>query len=144
MWEDFAVTTPGHAAFSLQGNLQNNGPTWHAKATGDFDGDNKDDIILWQNDNSQAAIWLMDGLQVKAGYDVAGSAANGPSWHAIAARDMDGDDRADILWQNDSGAVAVWEDFVPGPGSGTTASFADQFNVVPDVNPTGNLYWHVL
>src|SRR5262249_59499703 len=93
---------------------------WHGKATADFDGDNKDDV-LWQNDNGQAAIWLMDGLQIKSGYNVAGTAANGPGWHIISARDMNHDSRADILFQNDNGQVALWEDFTP---SGSTPPFA--------------------
>ena len=38
----------------------NPGPTWHVKAAADFNGDGKADI-LWQNDNGQAAIWLMNG-----------------------------------------------------------------------------------
>ena len=34
-------------------------PIWHVEDTGDFNGDGKSDI-LWQNDNGQAAIWLMN------------------------------------------------------------------------------------
>jgi len=33
----------------------------------------------------------------------------GPSWHALRTGDFNGDGFADILWQNDSGAVAIWE-----------------------------------
>jgi FG-GAP-like repeat len=141
IWEDHVSTSPGQGHFNLQGNLQDNGPTWHLMATGDFDGDHKDDL-LWQNDNGLAAVWLMDGMQIRAGYTVAGSEANGPTWHTVVARDMNGDDRADIIWQNDNGAVAIWENFTPG--SGTTASFATQLNVDPEVNPTGELFWHVV
>ena len=38
----------------------NPGPNWHVKDAGDFNADSKADI-LWQNDNGQAAIWLMNG-----------------------------------------------------------------------------------
>src|SRR5262249_25177722 len=38
----------------------NPGPGWQIKATGDFNGDNKSDI-LWQGSNGTPAIWLMDG-----------------------------------------------------------------------------------
>jgi hypothetical protein len=33
----------------------------------------------------------------------------GPSWHAVGTGDYNGDGRSDILWQNSSGDVAVWE-----------------------------------
>ena len=33
----------------------------------------------------------------------------GPSWHVKGAGDFNGDGFADILWQNDSGEVAIWE-----------------------------------
>jgi serralysin len=121
----------------VQANLQDNGRTWHVKATGDFDGDHKDDI-LWQNDSGLAAIWLMDGTHVKSGHNIAGSAANGPTWHAVDARDMNGDGRADIVWQNDSGAIALWENFTIGNDG--AAVFATQLNVAS----TPQSDWHVL
>ena len=33
----------------------------------------------------------------------------GPAWHAIGTGDFNGDGRSDILLQNDSGEVVVWE-----------------------------------
>jgi FG-GAP-like repeat len=39
-----------------------------------------------------------------------GSLGNpGPSWHALGTGDFNGDGRSDILLQNDSGEVAIWE-----------------------------------
>ena len=32
----------------------------------------------------------------------------GPTWHVDAAADFNGDGKADILWQNDSGLPAIW------------------------------------
>ena len=32
-----------------------------------------------------------------------------PDWHQLGAADFDGDDKADILWRTDSGALAIWE-----------------------------------
>jgi serralysin len=38
-----------------------------------------------------------------------GSLGNpGPSWRAIATGDFNGDGYADIVWQNNSGEVAIW------------------------------------
>ena len=33
----------------------------------------------------------------------------GTSWHVIGTGDFNGDGKSDILWQNDNGAVAIWE-----------------------------------
>ncbi len=33
----------------------------------------------------------------------------GPSWKAVGIGDFNGDGHADILWQNTSGQVAIWE-----------------------------------
>jgi len=33
----------------------------------------------------------------------------GPGWHIMGVGDYNHDGKSDILWQNSSGAVAVWE-----------------------------------
>ena len=38
----------------------NPGPSWHVKASGDFNADGNPDI-LWQNDSGEGAIWEMNG-----------------------------------------------------------------------------------
>ena len=72
---------------------------------GDFNGDSHDDI-LWQNDNGQAGVWLMNGTNVIGGGTVGPNP--GPSWHVIGAGDFNGDSHDDILWQNDNGQAAIW------------------------------------
>ncbi len=34
---------------------------------------------------------------------------SGPDWHIMGTGDYNNDGKSDILWQNPSGAVAVWE-----------------------------------
>ena len=48
----------------------------------------------------------MNGATMIAGADIGNP---GPSWHARGTGDFNGDGFADILWQNSSGAVAIWE-----------------------------------
>ncbi len=60
--------------------------------------------ILWQNDNGQAAIWLMVGTSLTSGGAVGPNP--GPSWHVIDSGDFDSDGRSDILWQDNSGQAA--------------------------------------
>ena len=85
------------------GGAGNPGPSWHAKASGDFNGDGNPDI-LWQNDSGEAAIWTLSGATRIGG----GSVGNpGPSWHVIGVGDFNRDGLSDILWQNDSGEAAI-------------------------------------
>jgi len=70
----------------------------------DFDRDLHSDILL-QNDNGQAAVWLMNGTNVVTTGNV-GTAD--PTWHVKSAGDFSGDGKADILLQNDNGQAAVW------------------------------------
>jgi VCBS repeat protein len=70
----------------------------------DFDANGQNDI-LWQNDNGQAAVWLMNG-STPSGAAIGGNP--GTSWHAVGTGDFDADGKADVLWQNADGSVAVW------------------------------------
>jgi serralysin len=54
--------------------------------------------------------------------EVAAWAARDPSWHAVGTGDFYDNGYSDILWQNDSGAVAIWEmngtNFIGGGSAG--------------------------
>jgi parallel beta-helix repeat protein len=105
------------------------GNEWHVVGSGDFNGNSHGDF-LWQNDNGQAGVWLMNGLTALAQTNV--GANFGPTWHVIGAGDLNGDGDADILWQNDNGQAGVWL------MNGTTAIL--QANVGLNFGPT----WHVI
>jgi ELWxxDGT repeat protein len=86
-------------------SLGNPGPSWHLKATGDFNADGNPDL-LWQNDSGEVTIWEVDGINVIGN----GSLGNpGPDWHVKGTGDFNYDGLSDILWQNDSGEVAIWD-----------------------------------
>jgi hypothetical protein len=71
----------------------------------DTNGDHKADF-LWQNDNGQPAVWLLDGTTVKGGAAVGSNP--GTSWKLLGASDIDLDGKADFVWQNTNGQAAVW------------------------------------
>ena len=81
------------------------GAPWHIKATGDFNGDGKSDII-WQGDNGTAAMWLMDGTN--ATLSVPRPVNPGSTWHIKGTGDFNGDGKTDIIWQGKNGTAAIW------------------------------------
>src|SRR5215475_3768487 len=89
--------------------LPNPGPTWHVVGDNDFNDDLSDDI-LFQNDNGALAMWTgISAATGTVGHMYAGTQNPGPSWHVVGTGDTNGDHAAGILWQNDDGALALWE-----------------------------------
>ncbi len=101
---------------------------WTAAGVADFDQDGNADI-LWQNEaTQQAAIWYLNpaGLVEKVGFVLRAPEAG---FRIAGARDLDGDQRPDIVWLSGSGSsLVVWHmngaDFlrraaveVSGPGA---------------------------
>jgi len=116
--------------------LPNPGPAWHVVGDNDFDQDLGDDI-LFQNDNGSLAVWTgIDTAAGTIGGMFAGTQNPGPTWHVVGTGDTDLlGGRAGILWQNNNGALVLWEN--PTFAAGTTT-----FNTVaalPSVDPS----WHV-
>lgn len=79
------------------------GPAWHVAALGDFNGDNRDDI-LWRNDSGQINMMRMNGPSVVA-IEFLTSAT--PSWHVTGVGDYNGDGRDDLLCRNDDGTIKL-------------------------------------
>jgi Ca2+-binding RTX toxin-like protein len=106
--------------------------SWHVAATGDFNGDQRSDI-LWRNDSG--VIFNFLGT-VNGGFSSNGDnsyVAVDNSWHVAGAGDFNGDGRSDILWRNDNGAMF---DFLGAPNGGFTSN-GDNSSVAVDNS------WHI-
>ena len=140
IWTNPVFNVANHTVgFLAQANLQNVGPTWHVKGMGDFNGSGMESI-LFQNDNGLLAIWEMGGVNgttILSQFNIAQNP--GASWHVVGVRDMNSDGRADIVFQNDNGANAIWAGF-----SDATHAFAVQQNINPNPNSSGHLDWHLV
>src|SRR5262249_57054751 len=90
---------------------------------GDFNGDNKGDILWHNTTTGQVVIWLTDGTNVIGG----GSPGTVPiGWFIWDTGDFNGDGKRDILWQNSTGQVVVWlmdgASVIRGGGPGRAAT----------------------
>lgn len=73
----------------------------------DVNGDGRADIV-WRHTSGAVSEWSFGGAN---GDQLRQSVYNGsadPSWHIVDTFDLNGDGRADILWRNANGQVAVW------------------------------------
>jgi len=138
LWQMNGTTLSGIHA------LPNPGPTWHVVGDNDFDGDHGDDI-LFQNDNGALAIWAAispdtGGVGGPGVRMFAGTQNPGPTWHVVRTGDTNADFQAGILWQNDNGALALWEsaDFLNNFPFVSTVTFLS-IDALPSVDPS----WHV-
>ena len=75
--------------------------------TRDFNTDGFSDI-QWHNDNGQVAIWEMNGTNQITGGSQILPVNPGPTWNEAGSGDFNGDGHSDILWQNASGQIAIW------------------------------------
>ena len=118
---------------------------WEPAGAGDFDGDDKVDI-LWRNaGDGQNAIWGMNGTIIASG-DFLSTVQ--PPWRMDLIGDFDGDGREDIFWrQPNTGDNAIW--FMNGAqvkSAGLTTSVTDtDWMVVEaadfDGNGTADVLW---
>ena len=80
--------------------------SWKIAASGDFNGDGRDDI-LWRHTLGELAEWTgqsTGGLTLNAG----AVTKLDTSWVAAGSGDFNGDGRDDVLWRHSSGEMAQW------------------------------------
>ena len=79
--------------------------TWSMDRYGDFDGDERSDL-MWRNASTgETAIWLMNDGKLQSGAVV----VSDPAWRVTHSTDFDGDRRTDLVWVNETtGTTSLW------------------------------------
>jgi len=143
--------------------------TFTRATSGDFDGDGYADLV-WQHSDGTLALWTMQGTtRLSAQFITSlGRSSNGglqlnadlaltsdsrvldPNWHIVATPDLDGNGKADLLWQHAvTGELAAWimERNVRVRAQAITPGAIDpswHLQASSDLNGDGNadLLWH--
>ena len=82
-------------------------PDWYVAATGDFNGDGRDDV-LWRNDeHGYVTQWLG---QTNGGFssNAAAFAFLHPAWEIGSSGDFNGDGRDDLILRHQDGSLVEW------------------------------------
>src|SRR5262249_48742918 len=69
----------------------------------DLNADGMSDLVFQKD--GQAGVWLMNGTTPIA---EAGLGNPGASWRIVTSRDVNGDGKADLIWQNSDGTPGIW------------------------------------
>ena len=66
------------------------------------------------------------------------------SWHVAGVGDFDGNGKSDILWQNDNGSVAIWDNGAIGHTIATGVPSSWHVAGIGDFNGDGksDILWH--
>jgi len=106
VWYMSGFQVIGNAWLSIN---QMSDPNWKIVAAGDLDGDGHADLIWQDKVNGWLGVWLMNGSQVLSGRNLSTPKMTDPGWTIVGATDVNGDGKADLLWQHADGHVAAWQ-----------------------------------
>ena len=81
---------------------------WRVAAVGDLDGDGGPDIVFRHRVSDDMGVWFLNGFNLREGSMLSPSRVVDRKWRIMAAADLDGDSKADLLWQHTDGSLAAW------------------------------------
>ena len=136
-WDMNGSTIVSSGSATFNGAAVNVDASWSVAGIGDFNGDNRRDV-LWRNTDGALVEWNMNGSTIaSSGILFGGAVKPDASWNVAGIGDFNGDGSSDILWRNVNGSLAEWL----MSGSTVTSSGSLTFGGAP-VTPDAS--WHVV
>jgi hypothetical protein len=80
---------------------------WHVGGSADFNGDGKDDLMLFSRVKGEVEIWTFSGAAVATRTRHNGHVG---AWSVAAVKDTDGDGKAEIVWVDEFGRTLELDD----------------------------------
>jgi hypothetical protein len=82
---------------------------WQVAGTGDFNSDGKPDIVWRHKLYGFVGVWLMKGVTCIGVVSFSTPRVADIGWKIAGIADFNRDGHADILWQHDTGPLALWK-----------------------------------
>jgi VCBS repeat protein len=115
LWQ--SSTTRSLAIWTFRGNtvtsiqwldtLAPSGTSWKIAGTGDLNGDGFADLVWHNTSDGTVAVWIMRGTTF-VGSAVVNYSPLASGWNIRGVGDVNGDGRADLIFQHNDGSLAVW------------------------------------
>lgn len=81
---------------------------WKIIGAGDYDQDGHTDLF-WRHDvTGQVSVWKMNRSTMVGGTSLTPNGVPDTDWKIVAMTDFNGDNRPDLVWQHENGAIATW------------------------------------
>lgn len=81
---------------------------WRPVGVGDFDRDGKPDIAWWNLDSGKAVVWLMSGVNKRAGSFTSPDGTGEATAQLVGVADMTADGWPDLLWRRANADLELW------------------------------------
>jgi probable HAF family extracellular repeat protein len=132
-WLMTGATISSSNAPIYQGSAITPDASWSVAGIADFNGDGNADL-LWRQNTGALAMWTMNGSTVNASAAVTYQGSNlapDATWSVVGTADFDGDGKSDMLWRQNTGALAMWTMNGPSVTSSATVTYQGS-DLTPD------------